>query len=188
MIFQNMELPGIVLISPRKIEDHRGYFFESFREDLFNEYVGSAIHFVQDNRSFSTDKNTVRGLHCQVEPKAQGKLVQCVRGSILDVVVDIRPGSTTFGQHVKTTLSAKNMQQLWVPKGFLHGYLTLEDNTEVQYKCTDFFASDLSRSVDWQDSELGIDWGIPGSDAILSSKDLKAPSFEHFALENSLSA
>jgi len=153
---------------------------ETFREDAFNEAVGKTVRFIQDNHSFSAPKGTVRGLHFQAPPHAQGKLVRCIRGSIIDVAVDVRKNSPTYGQHVSIELSAQNANQLWVPEGFLHGFATLEDNTEVVYKVTDYYAPKSDGNIRWNDPSLKINWGIDENTAILSEKDVIAPLFKDF--------
>ena len=136
-----LSIPDVKLITPRKFQDDRGYFVETYKADDFDEVVGEATKFVQDNHSYSRDLGTVRGLHFQSPPDAQGKLVRCPVGSILDVAVDIRVGSPYFGKYVSAELSAENSKQLWIPAGFLHGFVTLENDTEVAYKCTQFYLS-----------------------------------------------
>jgi dTDP-4-dehydrorhamnose 3,5-epimerase len=133
------------------------------------------LEFVQDNHVFSTDRAVLRGLHFQIPPRAQGKLVRCTRGAILDVAVDIRQGSPTYGRHMALELSAENWKQLWVPPGFAHGYLTLEANCEVIYKVTDYWAPDCERGIVWSDPNLAINWGIPAEQMILADKDKALP-------------
>ncbi|WP_284542570.1 dTDP-4-dehydrorhamnose 3,5-epimerase, partial [Pleomorphomonas sp. T1.2MG-36] len=159
MQFERSSLDGLFLVVPRRHGDARGYFVETFREDLFTAAVGS-VHFVQDNQSMSAEVGTVRGLHFQLNPRAQGKLVRCLVGAILDVAVDIRRGSPTYGQHVKVELSADNGQQLWVPPGFAHGFCTLEPNTVIAYKVTDYYSPEHDRGLRWNDPALGIDWPV----------------------------
>ena len=178
---ETFDVQGPVLFTPRRFGDARGYFMETFRASTFREAVGDdAPAFVQDNQSLSARKGTVRGLHFQSPPHAQGKLVRCSQGRILDVAVDARRGSPTFGQHVAVELSADNAAQLWVPVGFLHGFSTLEDDTVVQYKCTDYYAADCDGTVAWDDPDLGIYWGIDPQRAIVSAKDAAAPRFADF--------
>ncbi|GBQ57045.1 dTDP-4-dehydrorhamnose 3,5-epimerase [Komagataeibacter swingsii DSM 16373] len=141
--------------------------------------IGIPGPFVQDNHSLSRQRGVIRGLHCQLSPHAQGKLMRCTRGSIWDVGVDIRTGSPTFGQWVGATLSEENGSQLWIPTGFLHGFCTLSENAEVQYKCTDFWDRDCERSVRWDDPLLAIDWPVAEKDAILSEKDAAALPFSN---------
>ena len=180
MKYKKLEIDGPVLFSPQTFSDDRGSFMETFKASIFNEAFGKIVDFVQDNQSLSIKKGTVRGLHFQSPPRAQGKLVRCVAGAILDVAVDVRKGSDTFGQHVKADLTSFNNQQLWVPEGFLHGFVTLEPNTVVAYKCTDYYSKEHDGNVRWDDPNLEIDWDISKSNAILSDKDINAPLFEDF--------
>jgi len=153
---------------------------ETFKQKAFGKAIRKTVTFVQDNHSLSGPIGTVRGLHFQLPPHAQGKLVRCVRGSIIDVAVDARKNSPTYGQHIRVELSAENAQQLWVPEGFLHGFATLEANTEVVYKVTDYYAPESDGNIRWNDTDLGINWGITENTAVLSEKDLKAPYFKDF--------
>lgn len=172
MLIERLSLPGVLLVTARKLGDSRGFFSETFRADLFAA-EGVPLAFVQDNHVRSTQRGVVRGLHYQTPPHAQGKLVRCSQGAILDVAVDIRLGSPTYGQHVAVELSADNWRQLWVPPGFAHGYATLQDECEVIYKVTDYYAPDCDRGIAWDDPALGIDWQLPPSGALLSDKDKK---------------
>ena len=165
-------LADVVILTPRRFGDARGWFTETWNASRMAE-AGLDLTFVQDNHSFSAAKGTLRGLHFQRPPSAQDKLVRCSRGAILDVAVDIREGSPTYGRWAAVELTADNGRQLLVPKGFLHGFVTLTDDTEVQYKCTDFYSPDHDGAVRWDDPALGIDWGI--SAPILSDKDARAP-------------
>ncbi|WP_149587690.1 dTDP-4-dehydrorhamnose 3,5-epimerase [Tabrizicola flagellatus] len=165
-------LADVVILTPRRFGDARGWFTETWNASRMAE-AGLDLTFVQDNHSFSAAKGTLRGLHFQRPPRAQDKLIRCSRGAILDVAVDIRDGSPTYGRWVAVELTADNGRQLLVPKGFLHGFVTLTDDTEVQYKCTDFYSPDHDGAVRWDDPALGIDWGI--SAPILSDKDARAP-------------
>ena len=171
-------IEGPLLLTPKIFTDNRGSFMESFRVDVFEKHIGKEHKFIQDNQSISLTRGTVRGLHLQTMPHAQGKLVRCVIGSILDVAVDVRRGSPTYGQYVSTVLSGEGGEQLWVPQGFLHGFVTREDNCTVAYKCTDYYAQECERSVRWNDPDLAIDWGI--KDAIVSDKDRDAIAFKDF--------
>jgi len=180
MELKSLEISDVVLISPRKFSDDRGYFMETFRENVLSEFVGRDVKFVQDNQSFSIHTSTVRGLHFQKPPFAQGKLVRCTQGSIIDVAVDARAGSKTYGKSVSAVLSRENGDQLWIPEGFLHGFITLEPDTEVQYKCTNYYDKDSDGNVIWNDPTLNIDWGVDVKDAFLSEKDKVAPSFDSF--------
>ncbi|MEP0912828.1 dTDP-4-dehydrorhamnose 3,5-epimerase [Leptolyngbya sp. GB1-A1] len=162
------EIPDVLLIEPRVFGDDRGFFFESFNEQVFQDKTGLSLRFVQDNHSRSA-KNVLRGLHYQIQ-QAQGKLVRVVAGAIFDVAVDIRKGSPTFGQWVGYELSAANKQQLWIPPGFAHGFVALENGTEVLYKTTDYYAPAHERSILWNDPDLGIHWNLLG-EPIVSAKD-----------------
>ena len=163
-------LEGVVIIEPRVFKDARGYFFESFSQREFDEKV-RPIQFVQDNESMST-YGVMRGLHYQRMPYTQSKLVRCVKGAVLDVAVDIRKGSPTFGQHVAVELSEENHRQLFVPRGFAHGFAVLSDVAVFQYKCDNFYHPEADAGIQLMDEELGIDWSIPVERAILSEKDL----------------
>jgi dTDP-4-dehydrorhamnose 3,5-epimerase len=165
-------LPDVFVLTPRRFGDARGWFSETWNAAQMAE-AGLDLPWVQDNHSFSAPKGTLRGLHFQSPPRAQDKLVRCTRGAILDVAVDIRLGSPAYGKWVAVTLSAENGQQLFVPKGFLHGFLTVTEDAEVQYKCTDFYAPDHDRAVRWDDPAIGVDWGVTAP--VLSDKDAKAP-------------
>lgn len=180
MKFERTKISDVVLISPQKFGDARGFFMETFRLGLFEEMVGH-FQFVQDNQSLSRDKGTVRGLHFQVSPKAQGKLVRCVAGAILDVAVDIRSGSPTYGQHVAIELSQENAQQLWIPPGFAHGFCTLAPNTEISYKVTEYYSPEHDRGLLWNDIGLGIHWPVDEERAVLSEKDRKLPPLSALA-------
>lgn len=174
MHIDRLSLPGTFLVTAKKHGDARGFFSETFRADTF-AVEGITMPFVQDNHVRSMQLGVIRGLHYQTPPHAQGKLVRCSKGAILDVAVDIRKGSPTFGQHVAVELTDGNWQQLWVPPGFAHGYATLQDDCEVIYKVTDYYAPDCDRGIAWDDPALGIDWRIPASEAVLSEKDRKQP-------------
>lgn len=170
-----LSIPDILLIEPKVFKDNRGFFFESFNQNKFEETVGREIHFVQDNHSEST-KGVLRGLHYQASPGAQDKLVRVVQGKVLDVAVDIRENSSTFGQYVSHTLSSHNKKQLWIPKGFAHGFLTLSNSAQVLYKVTDYYNPDLERCIVWNDISLSISW--PSDLPIyLSKKDQQGISF-----------
>ncbi|WP_417270771.1 dTDP-4-dehydrorhamnose 3,5-epimerase [Celeribacter sp.] len=172
MQIEKTKLPDVLLVTPRRFGDDRGWFSETWNHAAFAE-AGCKADFVQDNHSFSSSAGTVRGLHYQAPPHAQDKLVRCTKGEIFDVAVDARVGSPTYGQWIGVRLSAQNGQQLFVPKGFLHGFATLAPNSEVQYKVTDIYAPDCDGSVRWD--SLGIDWKI--GEAALSAKDAAAPRF-----------
>ena len=162
---------GVYLIKPRVFGDSRGYFFESYSQRAFDEAVGP-VRFVQDNESRSV-RGVVRGLHFQREPYAQSKLVRCVRGRVLDVALDLRPGSPTWGQHVAVELSEENHLAMFIPKGFAHGFAVLSQEAVFQYKCDEFYHPEAEDGISIMDTTLGIDWRIPLSEAILSEKDLK---------------
>lgn len=165
---------GTIKITPQRFGDSRGYFSETFRLDVFRLNVGP-VEFVQDNQSLSAEVGTVRGLHFQLDPRAQGKLVRCIAGAILDVAVDIRKGSPTYGQHVKAELSADNGCQLWVPPGFAHGFCTLEPNSILSYKVTDYYSPEHDRGLLWNDPDIGIEWPVAADKAVLSAKDKVQP-------------
>lgn len=169
------KIPGVLVIEPQIYGDERGFFFESFNQKRFNDAVGYDVKFVQDNHSKSA-KSVLRGLHYQLPPKAQGKLVRVVQGEVFDVAVDIRKGSPTYGQWVGVTLSAENKQQLWIPAGLAHGFLTLSDTAEFLYKTTDYYAQDHERSIRWDDPTLNIKWPLE-TEPLLSEKDKIANLF-----------
>ena len=166
-------LEGVVIIEPRIFKDARGYFFESFSQKDFDEKV-MPIRFVQDNESMSS-YGVMRGLHYQKMPYTQSKLVRCVKGAVLDVAVDIRHGSPTFGQHVAVELTEDNHRQFFIPRGFAHGFAVLSETAVFQYKCDNFYAPQADAGIQLRDESLGIDWRIPVAEAILSEKDLKQP-------------
>ena len=168
----------ILLITPPRFGDHRGFFAETYSRQNYIE-LGVDDEFVQDNHSLSRDVETLRGLHFQAPPHAQGKLVRCGRGAIFDVAVDIRRGSLTYGQWVGYELSADNGHQLYVPVGFAHGFVTLEPNSEIVYKCSDYYAPYTEGALRWDDSDIGINWPLKGS-PILSVKDAIAPLLAGF--------
>jgi dTDP-4-dehydrorhamnose 3,5-epimerase len=169
------EIPAIKLLTPKKLGDNRGFFSETFNQKTFRELVGASVEFVQDNQSLSVEKGVVRGLHYQLPPMAQDKLVRVTRGAILDVAVDIRRGSPTFGRHVAAVISAENWRQIFIPVGFAHGFVTLEPNTEVLYKVSNYYSPKDERGILWNDAKLGIAWGIDASSAVMSEKDRKYP-------------
>lgn len=165
-------IPDVKIIEPTVFGDERGFFFESFNQAKFNTAIGYAVDFVQDNHSCST-KGVLRGLHYQLSPHAQGKLVRCVVGEVFDVAVDIRQSSATFGQWVGVHLSADNKRQLWIPEGFAHGFLTLSDKAEFLYKTTGYYAPQSERCILWNDENLAINWPDINDTFILSEKDKK---------------
>jgi dTDP-4-dehydrorhamnose 3,5-epimerase len=170
-----LALPDVIVLEPRIFGDDRGWFYESFNARSFTEATGLDLTFVQDNHSRSA-RGVLRGLHYQLPPAPQGKLVRAVSGSILDVAVDIRKSSPTYGRWVAETLSAENRKQLWVPAGFAHGFVALSDGTEVLYKTTDFYHKAAERSIRWDDPDLAIDWP-EGLTPLLADKDAAAPAF-----------
>lgn len=169
-------IPDVLIIEPKVFGDDRGFFFESFNQKAFNEAVGQEITFVQDNHSKSA-KNVLRGLHYQLPPKAQGKLVRVVQGEVFDVAVDLRKGSKTYGQWVGEVLGAENKKQIWIPPGFAHGFLTLSETSEFLYKTTDYYVPEYERSLLWSDPLLSIDWPIVGLPK-LAAKDADAALFD----------
>ena len=171
-----LRIPAVLLIEPRVFEDERGFFYESYNQKNFNEAVGQPVRFVQDNHSRSV-KGTLRGLHYQLPPHPQGKLVRVTVGEVFDVAVDIRKSSPTFGQWVGEYLSDENRRQLWIPPGFAHGFQVTSEVAEFQYKCTDFYAPYYERSICWNDADLRIDWPIVER-ALVSIKDGQAEAFQ----------
>lgn len=181
------DIEGVVIIEPRIFKDDRGYFFESFSQRDFDEKVtlpifGKPIHFVQDNESMSS-YGVMRGLHYQRMPYTQSKLVRCVKGAVLDVAVDIRRGSKTFGQHVAVELTEDNHRQFFIPRGFAHGFAVLSDVAVFQYKCDNFYHPEADGGINIKDEALGIDWRIPVEKAILSEKDLRHASLKNAVLD-----
>jgi dTDP-4-dehydrorhamnose 3,5-epimerase len=176
MLVQALEIPDVKLITTPRLYDQRGFFAETYNRQRLAEF-GIEANFVQDNHSFSSVRGVVRGLHFQISPHAQAKLVRVTRGAIFDVALDIRRGSPTCGKHVSTVLSAESWAQIWIPEGFAHGFCTLEPNTEVVYKTTDHYAPDCSRGVKWDDPALGIPWPADAQDAVLSDADRNYPRF-----------
>lgn len=167
-------LPEVLLIEPQVFGDARGFFLESWNEDRFNAAVGQPVHFVQDNHSRSS-RGVLRGLHYQLAPHAQGKLVRCVSGAVFDVAVDLRRASPNFGRWVGYELSAGNQRQLWIPPGFGHGFLVLSDSADFLYKTSGRYAPDCEGAVRWDDPAVGIDWPLDGLTPQLSAKDVAAP-------------
>ena len=175
MPFSKTTLPGLLLFEPKVFEDPRGYFFESFNSNIFRD-AGIEINFVQDNQS-SSQYGVIRGLHYQLPPYAQTKLVRVLSGSILDIAVDIRNGSPTFGKSYSIELSAENKRQLFIPKGFAHGFSVLSEKAEVFYKCDEFYNKESEAGIFYNDPALGIDWQIPTGKEIISEKDKHLPLF-----------
>jgi dTDP-4-dehydrorhamnose 3,5-epimerase len=167
---ERLAIPDVVLVTPERRADARGFFVETFNKAAFPAAIG-ALDWVQDNQSRSFRRGTLRGLHLQAPPHAQDKLVRCSRGAILDVAVDVRRGSATFGRHVAAELTEANGAQLFVPKGFAHGFVTLEDDAEVHYKVTHGYAPESERGVLWRDPALGIDWRVPVAEVVVNARD-----------------
>lgn len=168
MNISTFEIEGLILIEPRIFKDERGFFFESFNKEKYKEIIGSDIHFVQDNIS-SSKINVLRGLHFQEQPFSQGKLVTVIKGKVLDIAVDIRKGSPTFGKYQAIELSSENNLQFWIPPGFAHGFLTLEEDTVFSYKCSNYYSPKHEHTLLWDDPTLAIDWNV--QDPIISEKD-----------------
>jgi dTDP-4-dehydrorhamnose 3,5-epimerase len=171
-----LAMPDVLLIEPQVFEDDRGFFFESFNQERFEKVMGHKINFVQDSQSKSV-KGVLRGLHYQLPPKAQSKLVRVIQGEVFDVVVDVRHSSPTFGKWVGEILTGQNKKQLWIPEGFAHGFLTLSDTAEFLYKTTDFYSPEYEQSIIWNDETIAIKWPF-AEHIILSSKDMLAKSIE----------
>ena len=179
MQIEETALAGVVLLTPARFGDGRGFFSETWNRRRMAG-AGLDFDFVQDNHSFSARAGTVRGLHFQAPPHAQAKLVRCGRGRLFDVAVDIRRGSPSYGRWIGAELSFENGRQLLIPAGFLHGFATLEDETEIVYKCSDYYAPDCDGAVRFDDPDIGIDWGIDTATAVLSDKDAAAPRLRDF--------
>jgi dTDP-4-dehydrorhamnose 3,5-epimerase len=176
------EIPDVIILEPNLFGDDRGFFFESFNSKLFEAAVGKPVNFLQDNHSKSS-RGVLRGLHYQLAPFAQAKLVRCVVGEVFDVAVDIRKSSPTFGKWVGAHLSAENKRQLWIPEGFAHGFFTLSDHAEFLYKTTNYYAPDCDRGILWNDKDIGIEWPELNTPILLSEKDINAKTFkdaDHF--------
>jgi len=176
MEFIKQFIPDVIVVEPRVHGDERGYFMETFRQDLFEEAVGYTVNFVQDNESKSS-KGVLRGLHFQLAPHAQSKLVRVIDGSVLDVAVDIRVGSPTFGQYVAVELSGENKRQMFVPRGFAHGFVVLSDTATFAYKVDNYYSPDCDRGLAFDDPQLNIDWRLSSEQLMLSDKDTKQPLF-----------
>ena len=175
------KLKGCFIIEPSVFNDPRGYFFESFNQSKFNELIGKTIDFVQDNESFSS-KGVLRGLHFQTGAYAQAKLVRVVKGTVLDVVVDMRKESPTFSKHFSIELSEDNKRQLFVPRGFAHGFIVLSETAIFSYKCDNFYNKESEQGLRYDDPSLGIDWRLPASEFIISEKDLVLPTLSNITL------
>lgn len=178
MNFIPTKLEGCFIIEPKIIQDERGYFMESFNENTFQKGTGKAVHFVQDNQSFSS-KGVFRGLHYQTGEHAQAKLVRVLQGEVLDVVVDIRPDSKTFGEHVSVLLTGENQTQFFVPRGFAHGFLVLSDTATFFYKCDNFYNKESEGGIIYNDPSINIDWQFPTDKLLISEKDLILPTLEN---------
>ena len=176
---------GPLLLEPTIFSDNRGVFSETWNFSLFNKIVGSEICFVQDNQSLSK-KGVLRGMHFQKTPNDQGKLVRCVKGSVFDVIVDLRKSSKTFKLWGGINLSSHNSLQLWIPPGFAHGFLSLEENTLFEYKVTQYWSKESERTLDWKDEKIGIKWPLSGIKVFLSDKDLKGDTFENLRKNNEI--
>lgn len=178
MIFIETQLKGCFILEPKIIKDQRGYFMESFNEQTFQKGTGQNVHFVQDNQSFST-QGVLRGLHYQTGEHAQAKLVRVLQGEVLDVAVDIRPDSPTYGQSVSILLSAENQKQFFVPRGFAHGFLVLSETATFFYKCDNFYNKESEGGIIFNDPTLNIDWQFEPKDLIISEKDEQLPNLQH---------
>lgn len=177
---KGIQFEGLFLITPNRFKDQRGLFYESWNKKKFDKAINSKVNFVQDNHS-SSSKGVLRGLHYQINPSPQGKLVRCIFGEIFDVAVDLRKNSKTFGNWVGVTLSAENMKQFWLPEGFAHGFLTISDYAEVLYKTTDFWEKDCEKSIKWNDETLSINWPLEKLNLkfpLLSKKDKESETFK----------
>lgn len=179
-MFERLSIPDVILVTPKRHGDARGFFSETYRADAFVD-AGITGPFVQDNHAYSQQPGILRGLHFQKPPAAQAKLVRCTQGAIYDVAVDIRQNSPTFGRHIGAELSAENGAQLYVPEGFAHGYLTLTLDCHVQYKTSAYYAPDTEGGIAWDDPKLGINWPTVGIDVILSDKDKSLPTLSALA-------
>jgi len=177
MKIERTHIEGLLVITPTIFKDDRGYFFESFNHKIFEKHTSSKVNFVQDNQSKS-EKNVLRGLHFQNPPFDQGKLVRVIAGSVLDIAVDIRKKSSTYGQHFKIVLDTQKQQILWIPSGFAHGFVSLEDDTIFSYKCTNYYHKDSEGCILYNDSKIGIDWEV--QNPILSAKDKVGENFSTF--------
>ncbi len=178
---QDTKLQGCFIIEASVFEDKRGYFFESFNQQRFNEIVGMSVNFVQDNESFSS-KGVLRGLHYQIGDHAQAKLVRVIDGTVLDIAVDVRKNSSTFGEHVAVELSGDNKKQLFVPRGFAHGFIVLSDTATFSYKCDNFYNKASEGGIIYNDPKLNINWKLPQEELMVSEKDLVLPQIQNARL------
>lgn len=181
MVAKETKLKGCFILEPMVFQDSRGYFFESFNQNTFNNLIGQNVNFVQDNESFSS-KGVLRGLHFQKSENAQAKLVRVIKGKVLDVAVDIRQGSLTFGEHVALELSEENKVQLFIPRGFAHGFIVLSDTAIFSYKCDNFYKKEAEGGIIYNDVSLNIDWQLNKEEFIISEKDLLLPNFKSVTL------
>jgi dTDP-4-dehydrorhamnose 3,5-epimerase len=177
MKFTRTEIPAVIVCEPNILKDERGYFFESFKKEVFEDFIGGHINFIQDNEAKST-KGVLRGLHYQLPPFAQSKLVRVVKGSVLDIAVDIRKSSPTFGKYEAVELTAENKLQLFIPKGFAHGYVVLSDEAIFSYKVDNYYNKESERGIMFNDPALQIDWKLPANELIISEKDTNQPLFK----------
>jgi len=177
MKIEALKIQGLFLIKPQVHGDQRGYFVETFRQDLLEAALGHPIHFIQDNESRSS-RGVLRGIHFQLPPHAQSKLVRVIEGEVLDVAVDLRRGSPTFGQHISVTLSGENKQQLFIPRGFGHGFVVLSETAIFSYKVDSYYSPEHDRGIDFSDPALAIDWQLPADQLLLSDKDRAQPTLE----------
>lgn len=177
MIFSETKLKGCFVLEPNVFNDNRGYFFESFNKERFNRGIGIAVNFVQDNQSFSS-KGVIRALHYQTGEHAQAKLVRVLSGKVLDVAVDLRKNSPTFGEHISIELSSENKKQLFIPRGFAHGFIVLSDTVEFFYKCDNYYNKTSEGGIIFNDPTLNIDWKLPADQYKVSEKDLVLPTLE----------
>jgi dTDP-4-dehydrorhamnose 3,5-epimerase len=175
----NTEIEGLYIIEPQVFGDHRGYFMETYSTKAFAD-IGIKNEFVQDNQSFTAKKGTLRGIHFQNAPMAQAKLVRVVEGRVLDVAVDLRADSPTFGKYFSIELSGENHLQVYIPKGFAHGFSVLSESAVFQYKCDEYYAPGSEAAIAWDDQDLNIDWKVPAEDVVLSAKDRNHPAFKEF--------
>jgi dTDP-4-dehydrorhamnose 3,5-epimerase len=184
MEFVSQSIPDVWVIEPTVHGDERGYFMETFRQDKFEKAIGYPVNFVQDNESRST-KGVLRGLHFQLPPHAQSKLVRVIEGTVLDIAVDIRKGSSSFGQHVAVKLSGENKRQMFIPRGFAHGFLVLSETATFTYKVDNYYSPECDRGLAFDDALLDIDWGLSISEISLSPKDMKQPNLSQISAEAS---